>query len=82
MPPEKTITLTWTKPELQLIIRCLSLYQPRKPLLLSSADQRFHCPTCGTQLPAQPANYCSACGQSLEWDDEVQWADPPQDGNA
>lgn len=71
MASEKTLTLTWTKVEFQLIMRSLNRLMPRAPMKVSSDPAVYSCPTCSTILQHQ--NYCSACGQNIDWDSDVQW---------
>jgi len=73
MPTEKTVTLTWSKLELQMIVYCLSRCLPRTPLRVSSDPVVHCCPTCAAVL-LPPTGYCSECGQSIDWDTDTQWA--------
>ena len=75
MTSKKTITLTWTKVELDHVVRCLSLYLPRPPLLVSASTGLYCCPTCYSEIEKPQANYCCECGQCFDWDEVSDWAE-------
>ena len=75
MSTQKTITLTWTKAEFDHIVRCLNLYLPKAPLLVSAPAGVYTCPTCYSEIEKRSANYCCECGQCFDWDGVSDWAE-------
>lgn len=70
---KKTVTLIWTKAELDLMCRCMSRHLPTQPLLLSAEMEKYSCPTCYSPAIKKVTNFCNACGQSLDWETAETW---------
>jgi predicted amidophosphoribosyltransferase len=62
-----TVTLTWTRRELQMMVDSLNRSLPRTPFSLSRSPVRCCCPACAADLQPQQS-YCSRCGQHMDWD--------------
>lgn len=73
MAKKETITLTWTKAEIELMSVCMSLHMPKQPVLLSAAMEKYNCPNCHSPVTKNVTNYCNECGQSLDWEAEQDW---------
>ena len=74
MAPQKTVTLTWTKLELEMIVHSLSRCLPRTALQVSSEPVVICCPTCAAELQHLDG-YCSECGQCIDQEADIQWAE-------
>ena len=48
------------------IAKAIANYTPQKP----NYDSWIDCPCCGRDLGIDKPNYCSNCGQRLDWSDE------------
>ena len=74
MSSQKTVTLTWNKLQLEMIVYCVGRALPKAPLHLSSQPAVQCCPTCATIL-MNAKNYCSECGQCIDYSTDVRWAE-------
>lgn len=74
MAPKKTVTLTWTKLELEMIVYSVGRCLPRPPLQVSSEPVVKCCPTCAAVLQHLDG-YCSECGQCIDQEANIQWAE-------
>ena len=74
MAPKKTVTLTWTKLEVEMIVHSLGRCLPRTPLQVSSEPVVNCCPTCAAVL-RHSDGYCSECGQCIDQEVNTQWAE-------
>lgn len=74
MEKQETVTLVWTKEQIELAMDCLKRNLPQNPLLVSESSSRYCCPICLSKLVYHQDNFCSHCGQSLEWDEVIDWA--------
>ena len=66
MRSSDTITLTWHKHEMEMMVLCMSRHFPKSLLLISSVNQIYCCPACSCPVNVA-AEYCSACGQCIDW---------------
>ena len=48
------------------IVKAIANYTPQKP----NYDGWIDCPSCGRDLGIDKPNYCSDCGQRIDWSDE------------
>lgn len=52
------------------IVKAIANYTPQKPIEDGYYDLPCVCPSCGMDLGKNKPNYCSHCGQRLDWSDE------------
>lgn len=48
------------------IVKAIANYTPREP----NYDDRIECPRCGRDLGLSEPNYCSHCGQRIDWSND------------
>lgn len=48
---------------------------PQRPITINNYCGRYFsakkCPTCGSVFVNEPPNYCSNCGQTIDWSDKI-----------
>lgn len=79
MDEQETVTLRWTRTEITYVVRCLSLYLPKAPLVLSASDGLYYCPVCYAEVKNRQTNYCPQCGQCFDWNSAYEWGEKPTD---
>lgn len=70
---KKTVTLIWTKSEIDLMCVCMSRYLPKQPLRVSATMEKYNCPLCHKPVAKYVNRYCNECGQSLDWEAKHDW---------
>ena len=52
------------------IVKAIANYTPQKPIEDGYYDLPCVCPSCCVYLGKNKPNYCSHCGQRIDWSDE------------